>query len=149
VVIDFWGDNPFAKLDLPFPPVPSGQEIGSRITQKRRLLIRELRGLEGRTDEEAKRRKAQLEAEVECLKELRKQLIDKAKELAGTLPFDTLLAMQSIAPDLFVERAQRSDVIAQAWRALWLEEHDPTLSDTQRQGFEKDFTYNPLLDGEG
>ena len=148
MVIDFWGDNPFAELDLQFPPVPSGKEIGRKITQKLAILTREMQNLEGRTDEETMRKVQELEAEDKRLKELRKQLIEKVSELEKTLPFDTLLAVQSIAPDLFVQRSARSAVIAQAWRALWSAEDYLTLSDTHRTGFEKDFNYNPLLDGE-
>lgn len=146
--LDFWGDNPFADLDLPFPPVPSEQQVRLKVNERKTERMNRLRRLQGHKLKEgskAKEETEQLEKELHDLKVRQREIAVKVRELAVALPFDTLLAVQAIAPHLFFEKSARVAVIAQAWCDL-VGEDAVTLSDTRRLNFEKDFTRNPLLD---
>src|SRR5215207_764731 len=120
ILLDFWGDNPFADLDLPFPPVPSEQQVRLKVNERKNERINRLRRLKGREEKDSKAReeRERLEKELQDLKALQKNIGVKVKELAAALPFDTLLAVQPIAPRVFLDRSARSAVVAQAWRDL-------------------------------
>ena len=147
ILFDFWGDNPFAELGLPYPPAPSKMTIYKKIREKTRRPNQELRKLHGHTTQEAKQKVKRLEEEINEWNELKQVFLQKANELTDVIPFDTLLAVQPIAPVVFAERSARAAVITRAWRVLW-EDETLLLSDTQRRGFQKDFTRNPLVDNE-
>jgi hypothetical protein len=147
ILMDFWGDNPFAELGLPYPPAPSKMAIHKKIREKTGIANRELRKLSGHTSREALGKKERLEKEIKDLTDRKKEFIKKANDLADVVPFDTLLAVQPIAPVVFAEQSARASVIALAWRVLW-EDETLLLSDTQRRDFRKDFTPNLLVDSE-
>jgi len=123
--------------------------VGRSLDDRQGTMTQELRFLDGHSDEESQRRRIEMEAEFNRLEELRLPLLRKARELREALPFDTLLSLQCISPELFRRRGARASVTAQAWRALWGEEEDLTLSDTVRTSFRRDFTPHPLLDEAG
>lgn len=147
--LDFWGDNPFADLDLPFPPVPSEQQVRLKVNERKNERLNRLRRLKGREekDSKAKEETERLEKELQELKTLQKNIAVKVRDLAVALPFDTLLAVQPIAPRVFSDKSARSPVVEQAWCDL-VGEDAVALSDTRRRNFEKDFTRNALLDDE-
>lgn len=143
--MDFWGDNPFADLDLAFPPLPSSNELSRKIKEKKTFLGNLQRKLSGRSDPQSIKETKEAEARTGELNALQKKLNKKLSELKEALPFDTLLCVQAIAPVVFSQKSARAPIVAQAWGDIW-EGDDMTLSDTQRTSFKKDFTRNPLLD---
>lgn len=146
LLIDFWRDNPFKELDLAYPPVPSGNEIGRRIVAKALPIRQRLKKLTGNTTPEALAEAKELKAQKQRLDELRKQLIKKADEIRPYLPFDTLLSVQTPVPQVFVNAALRSAVAAQAWREITAGGGHAYLSDTDREDFAADTRHHPLLD---
>jgi hypothetical protein len=143
--LDFFGDNPFAELDLPYPPVPRETEVKQAVTNRITERNNRLRKLDGRSGEKVREETEKLQKELEELKVLRKKVVIKVKELATALPFDTLLAVQSIAPRVYFHTPARAAVIAQAWSDL-AGNNGAVLSETRRTNFEKDFKQNALLD---
>jgi hypothetical protein len=146
LLIDFWRDNPFKELELAFPPVPSGNEIGKKIVAKALPIRQRLKKLTGNTTPEAVAEAKELKAQKHRLDELRKQLIKKADELRPYLPFDTLLSVQTPVPRVFVDAAARSAAAAEAWREITAGGGHCYLSDTDREDFAVDIRNHPLLD---
>lgn len=145
--LDFFGDNPFAELDLPFPPLPTEQQVKNKIKEKKADAGKRQLKLKDQKDEKSREEFERLKKQSIGLQELQKRLSVKIREMAAALPFDTLLAVQPIAPRVFFDKAARAAVVAQAWHDL-LGDDGAALSDTRRKNFEKDFTRNALLDYE-
>ncbi len=146
IFIDFWGENPFTEIGLSIPPVPSGDEISKKIRELQGPHNQRTRKLHGRKDEESVKESEKLQAEIKRLNALRSELVKKAQDLAEALPFDTLLAIEPVAPVVFSRPGTRASIVAEAWSDIWGEEDYFSLSDLQRSNFRKDFARNSLLD---
>jgi hypothetical protein len=136
--IDFWKDNPFRELDLDLPPVPTGEQIATKIRARGAPIRQELDALNGHTDAESQARTKTLEAEKARLDEVRKELVKRSDEMRKTLAFDTLLSVQSPAPRLFGSPAMRCAAGAALWRECGGSGRELPLSDTDRDDFDSD-----------
>jgi len=146
LLIDFWRDNPFKELELAFPPVPSGNDIGKKVVALTAPIRKRLKKLQGNESPEAKDEIKELEEKKLRLAELRKVLVKKAEEMRTSLPFETLLSVQIPVPRVFTDAAARSATASEAWRELSAGLGLSPLSDTDREDFTSDMRQHPVLD---